>query len=285
MGPVGCQAKAKAHAHATEDITTYLLYFTPKYGACRWRILANAATDLACVRSDVRMLASRWKTRVVVKMASAMLLWGVDTVLAVWASIIFLLQYVVVRCTRCLCTALTQLPGFVRPVVHNKLRLSGSRSPPYFPSRSPTSSRGCVGCAVVLLLVHGIPTPVVTIVSVRRQLKGIRWVRSQTKEQLVAYARAYMFQHRKANQATGYQLQGSSQDGDYQGKLGTGDVDVNVSSKTGDVVDFTLKSFHADMQSSARLMAKAICRFTGIHAFCLVVCLGTLFVAMGTVSA
>merc|ERR1711934_566310 len=150
-------------------------------------------------------------------MASAMLLWGVDTVLAVWASIIFLLH--------------------------------GSQQVAF------------IGLTLAALFS-------IAFTYEFARLKGIRWVRSQTKEQLVAYARAYMFQHRKANQATGYQLQGSSQDGDYQGKLGTGDVDVNVSSKTGDVVDFTLKSFHADMQSSARLMAKAICRFTGIHAFC-----------------
>lgn len=46
------------------------------------------------MRSDVRMLASRWKLRVVAKMAGATFMWFVDTCLAVWASILFLMQCV-----------------------------------------------------------------------------------------------------------------------------------------------------------------------------------------------
>jgi len=36
------------------------------------------------------MLASRWKKRVVAKFIGASVFWGVDTILAAWASIVFL---------------------------------------------------------------------------------------------------------------------------------------------------------------------------------------------------
>ena len=146
------------------------------------------------------------------------------------------------------------------------------------------------------------------------QLKGVQWVRSQTKQQLVSYARAYMFQHRKANTDAGYQLSGDTNGdadtGTYQGGMpagvggsgggassssltggvpATGSADGGVPvgvhvSTTDDVVDFTVKSYHADLQRSAQMMATAVCKFLTIHTFCFVVCLATLLVALNRVS-
>lgn len=123
------------------------------------------------------------------------------------------------------------------------------------------------------------------------QFKGVRWVLSQTKQQLVGFARAYMFQHRKADpesasvqlgvepqHSTGH----SKQEHDAGAPAWRQSADAQAA-RAADVVDYTLHGFYDDT-SGRGMMLRAMCRFSLIHAFCFVVCLVTLLVALHRVS-
>ena len=114
---------------------------------------------------------------------------------------------------------------------------------------------------------------------------------SQTKQQLVAFTRAYMFQHRKADPESAALQMGNksgadaSASGAYSGAGALAwqqDADAQAR-RAAEVVDFTTHSFHDDT-SGRGLMMRAMCRFSIIHAFCFVVCLITLLVALNRVS-